>query len=283
MALKLSIFTTITNPIDRGDNYIDASNCYEELADEVVVVDGTYRDTNTRHQFKAELQGEDHNKVVLSEWPQEFSWEFIGQQFQRGYEACTGDWVIHADLDFIFHEQDFDNLREACANNNHMPAISFYKYQFILPDRYNLKSRLVIAVNKGRFGNRIRFDSGGDLAQPSLDGKYISPDDAMESKIPFYNYEKMTKTKDQIKNDVGRMERAYSRHFGKTQYGSDGTDDDAYKKWIEAQLGKFNKPQEHIKLEDHPKFVRDTIKNLIANQFGHSGFNKLGINNYVKN
>ena len=75
-------------------------------------------------------------------WPQEFSWEFIGQQFQRGYEACSGDWVIHTDLDFIFHQKDFEAIRKACENNPESPALSFYKYQFIQPDKYNLKEQI---------------------------------------------------------------------------------------------------------------------------------------------
>lgn len=256
--MKLSIFTTITRPEVRGDNWEDAENCYDNLADELIIIDG-------------------HGT-----WPMEFDWPVIGEHFQRGYEACTGDWVIHADLDFIFHEDDFQAIREVCVNNNDAPALSFWKYQFIQPDRYNLKSRLVIAVNKGKYGDRIKFDSGGDLAQPSLDGKYIKPDDVPEARIPFYNYEKMTKTKAQIMDDVGRMERAYKRHFKRTQYGSDGTDEDAYWLWLRAQIGKYNKPQERIKLEEHPKFIQETVKNLTENMWGYSGFGNLPRNNYVK-
>lgn len=280
--MKLSIFTTITEPETRGDIWREATNCYEQLADEVIVVDGYkqrapgdydvvfFEPTNVKHIFNA--------------WPKEFNWPFIGEQFQKGYEACTGDVVIHADLDFIFHEKDFVAIRKAAQRmlNEKQPAVSFFKYQFVLPDRYNLKSRLVIMVNKRDFGKRIRFDSGGDLCQPSLDGINISPDSVPECGIPFYNYEKLTKTKAQVMDDVGRMERAYKRHFGKTQYGSDGTDEDAYRLWIDAQKGKFNKPQEQIKLEQHPKYLQETIKNLKPEQFGYNAHGNLERNNYVK-
>ncbi len=257
----LSIFTTITRPEVRGDNWEDAEACYDELADELIIMDG-------------------HGT-----WPQEFSWPVIGEHFQRGYEACTSDVVIHADVDFIFHEKDLDDIRKAAQQmlDNNLPAMSFYKYQFVLPDRYNLKSRLVVMINKRDYGNRIKFDSSGDLCQPSLDGRYINPDSVPESKIGFYNYEKLTKTKEQIMDDVGRMERAYKRHFGHTQYGSDGTDKDAYKYWIKAQIGKMDKPQQHIKLSDHPKYVQETIKNLKPDQFGFNGLGKLEGNDYVTN
>lgn len=255
--MRLSIFTTVTRPDVRGDNYDDAIKCYDDLADELVIIDG-------------------HGT-----WPYEFSWEIIGEHFQRGYEACTGDWVIHADLDFIFHERDFSTIRQAMEDNLDAPALSFWKYQFILPDRYNLKSRLVLAINRKKYGDRIRFDSGGDLCQPSLDGKQIKTDEVPEARIPFYNYEKLTKTKEQIIDDIGRMERAYHRRFDHWLYSKDGSEKSAYQGWLRMAHGRFNKPQQHIKLEDHPKYVQETIKNLTSDQWGYSGFGNLGENDYV--
>lgn len=270
--MKLSVFTTVTRPKPRGDNVDDALRCYHELADEVVIVNGLH---NATPVFR------DEKKVIVSPWPKEFSWPLIGHQFQRGYEESNGDWVIHADLDFLFHEEDFEAIRQACIDNNDQPAFSMLKRQFILPDRFNLKSRLVVAVNKGKFGDRIRFDSGGDLCQPSLDGKYIEPGTVPDLSIPIWNYEKLLKTKRQIAEDQGRMERAYSRHFLKYQMGSDGTNEGAFAKWLAAQIGKFNKPQEKIPLSDHPKYVQETIKNLKPEQWGYSGFGELGVNSYV--
>lgn len=253
MAIKLSVFTTATRPKERGDTYDESLACYSQLVDEVYVV------------------GRD--------WPQEFEWPYIGQQFQGGYEICTGDWVIHADLDFIFHEKDFAAIRKACEDNPAAPGLTFYKHQFMLPDRFNLKSRLVLAVNKGVYGDRIKFDSGGDLCQPSLDGKEIKPEYVPEARVPFYNYEKLTKTEAQIRDDVERMDRAYHRHFGKWLYSDNG--DGAYEGWLKMAYGRFNKPSEHIKLEDHPKFIQETIKNLNEDQFGYSMFG-LEVNDYAK-
>jgi hypothetical protein len=274
MSLKLSVFTTVTDPDKRGDNWKDAFACYRELADEVIVINGS-----AKNAFMPSIQYH-HFRYYNYAWPQEFNWPTIGKHFQRGYERSTGDWVIHADLDFIFHEQDFATLRKALELNNDAPAISLWKYQFILPDRYNLKSRLVIAVNKGVYGDRIRFDSGGDLCQPSLDGVELIPDHVPEARVAFYNYEKMTKNREQITNDVGRMARAWDRHFKDKKLGYD--DDGAYREWFNMVSGRFQKPQEHIKLEAHPKYVQDTISKLRPEQWGYSGFEQLGINNYVK-
>lgn len=272
--MKLSIYTTVTNPGLRGDNWEDAFECYSELADELVVVDGSDDKGLTPFDEKA--------KYIFEVWPKEFNWKFFGEQFQRGYEACTGDWVLRADLDYIFHEDDFQKIREAIENNANAVGLCLYKYQFILPDRYNLKSRLVTLVNKGRYGDRIRFDGGGDLCQATFDGKVIKPDDVPIADVPIYNYEKLLKTKKQIADDVSRMERAWHRYFGEYQYGSDGTPETAYSKWVEAQVGKFHKPQKHIKLKEHPKFIQETIKNLKPINWGYSGHGILGVNDYVK-
>lgn len=157
-----------------------------------------------------------------------------------------------------------------------MPALSFYKYQFILPDRYNLKSRLVVAVNKGKYGDRIRFDSGGDLCQPSLDGRYIDPQSVPEAKIGFYNYEKLLKTESQIKDDVSRMARAWQHHFGEYKLG--GPDDEsAYREWLTMVKGRFSKPQTACPFDEHPKYVKETIKNLKPENWGYNGFGELGV------
>lgn len=269
--MTLSIFTTATNPGQRGDTYHQSLACYRDLADEVVVVNGGQQITTSTNV-----------RMVNRKWPIEFNWRFIGQQFQRGYEACVGDWVIHADLDFFFHEKDFDRIRQACEQYSDAPALTFIKYQFIIPDRYNIKSRLVLAVNKGKFGDRIRFDSGGDLCQPSLDGEYITPDQVPQTQIPFYNYEKLLKTKEQVKDDMGRMERAHYTHFGEYMFdGGDGSDEQAYKGWLQMVTGRFTKPQKYIDLYEHPKYIQETLKQLKPEQWGYSGFDLLGRNSYV--
>ena len=55
--MKLSIFTSTTNPEKRMDPYQEALSCYEEFADEVVTV------------------GRD--------WPEEFEFDHIGKTFQE--------------------------------------------------------------------------------------------------------------------------------------------------------------------------------------------------------
>lgn len=243
--VSIGAFITITNPIVRGDMFDECYEMARECFDQVHIVDGE------------------------ETWPREFSWEIIGKHFQKGYDNLDTDWVFHLDCDFFFHENDFEALRNVCRLENEQAALSFYKKQFILPHRYSIKSRLVLGVNKRKFGDRIKFNSGGDLAQPSLDGNYISPTDAHYTKIPFYNYEKMAKTEFQIRDDVERMARAWTRYFGDTKLG---TTESAYDKWYEMVRGRYNKPHNDVSLDSHPKFVKETILNLTPDHFGYNGF-----------
>jgi len=253
--MTIGSFITVTDPYDRGDTYDQCLDSAEGFSDVVTVING--KET----------------------WPKEFSWEIIGQHFQKGYEDTDADWVIHLDTDFIFHERDYGRVRQALKDYPNSPAVSFYKWQFILPDRYNLKSRLVLAVNKAKFGDRIKFNGSGDLCQPTLDGKDMDLNEIPQAGVPFFNYEKLIKTEAQVRDDVERMDRAYHRHFGRWLYSQDG--EGAYEGWMHMAVGRFGKPQKEIALHDHPKVMQDAIKNLRHDQFGHSGFGYLPKNNYV--
>lgn len=241
---------------------------YLDLADEVVVVNGANKEvdiTNLCGAYGAWSGLPSGLKFIYYKWAEEFKFDFIGQQFQRGYEACTGDWVIRADIDYVFHEKDMDNIRQTLENLGDAPAASLLKWQFLLPDRYNLKSRAVVAVNKAMYGSRIKFDSGGDLCQPSLDGKQIIEPPCIT--VPIYNYEHLLKTEEVLKNDIGRMERAYRRTFNKPLYGEDW-----WAGWLQMVRGRLNKHGEPIELSKHPKYIQKTIKNLKPGQFGYDNF-----------
>lgn len=260
--MKLSIFTTLTSPTERGDCWRPALECYSELADELVVVNGGLSALPTGIEFKE----------VESIWPKEFDWKFIGEQFQKGYDACTGDWVIHMDIDWLFHEKDFENIKNTLFNSA-SPGISFLKWQFIQPQSYNVKSRLIVALNKNKFDG-IKFNSGGDLCQPSLNGEEMSTLFVPQSRIPLYNYECILKTKKQLLDDKGRMARAWQKEFGEYKLG--GPDDQtAYDKWLEMVVGRYRKPQATLRLEKHPKYIQDTIKSLKQGMWGFDAFGAL--------
>ena len=118
-AMKISVFTSTTDPDSRNDPYKEALACYQDIADEIIVV------------------GEN--------WPYEFSFDLIGKVFQEGFEKSSGDWVIRMDLDYFFHENDLSKIRKFLATNSDQPAVAFPQYQFFTYDRYHVKTKICIA------------------------------------------------------------------------------------------------------------------------------------------
>ena len=184
---SLSIFTTMTNPDDRNDPWKEALNCYEELADEVI--------------------------VVGKNWPYEFSWDEIGKTFQEGLDKSSSDWVIRMDIDYFFHEKDFDKIRNALEKFKNYPALAFPQYQFFTPDRYQIKTRICIAFNIRLFP-QIKLNGGGDLTLATINNELINPKLVPNIKAPIYQYDSLFRTKEIIAADRGRFARAWGKYFG---------------------------------------------------------------------
>jgi hypothetical protein len=124
------------------------------------------------------------------------------------------------------------------------------------------------------YGDRIRFDGGGDLCQPTLDGEYIDPLNIPQVRIPIWNYECILKTKEQVKEDKGRFARAWQRTYG--AYKLSGPDEEsAYEKWLDMIKGRYTKHTKKLKLSDHPKVMQETIQGLKPKNFGYNGFGEL--------
>ena len=166
--MKISIFTSYTDPETRMDPWKEALDCYKDFADEVV--------------------------VVGQNWKQEFSFDYIGKVFQEGFNKSKGDWVIKMDIDTIFHENDFYNLKKILYNYQDYPAISLRKYQIFSPERYHLKSRMTFILNKKKYPN-IKLNGGGDMCDPTLNGLLLDSKNVPVINIPFWNYDSSFKTK----------------------------------------------------------------------------------------
>ena len=147
MSNNLSIFTTMTNPEERGDPWKEALDCYNSLADEVVVV------------------GE--------EWPYEFKFDHIGKTFQQGFEESSGDWVIKMDIDTVFHENDFDKLRSYLYKYKDVPGLCLTKKQIFTPERFHTKARMCFVLNKKKFPNLL-LNSSAVTRSPASKSSPIS-------------------------------------------------------------------------------------------------------------
>lgn len=256
----ISIFTTYTNPEQRNDPYLEALECYEEFADEVIIT------------------GKD--------WPYEFSWEKIGETFQDGFNKVNGDWAIRMDIDYFFHEKDFKKIKKKLNKYKEYPAVSFPQYQFFTPRKYHLKTRLCIALNKKKFPD-IKLNGGGDLCLATLNNKLISPSDVPSLNIPIYQYDSMFRTKNIISEDRARFARAWFRYFN--DYGSRGgaTPKEAFEAWLVDIEKKLPFHTNKMNFNNHPKYIKKRIESLTSSQFGFNCFgleaeSKFNTINYLK-
>tara|TARA_X000001036_G_scaffold383322_1_gene376574 strand:- start:256 stop:1050 length:795 start_codon:yes stop_codon:yes gene_type:complete len=259
----------MTNPEERNDPWKEALECYEDFADEVVVVGQT--------------------------WPKEFSFEYIGSVFQDGFNKSNGDWVILMDVDTFFHERDKEKINNVLKKYEDYPSVAFPKFQFFHPERYNLKSKMCIALNKKNFPN-IKFTGGPDLCQPTVEGQLIKPDFAPYEKIVIWNYEAMFRTKDIIKKDRSRFARAWFNSF--SNYGDRGgpTQEEAFEAWFKMIEDRYSYHYLKMKIDNHPKYIKNRLRNIPDDQFGSNLFGLISKNekfnlakfnqtykNYIKN
>ena len=250
--MKISIHTSMTDPEERMDPWKESLSCYKDFADEVVIT------------------GED--------WPEEFLWEHIGNVFHEGFEKSTGDWAIRMDLDYLFHENDFEYIKNFLKSNSDYPAIAFPRYQFFSPDKYQIIALVCIAVNKKKFPE-IKLNGGGDLCMPTLNNKLIEPRNMPISKAPIWNYEMMFKTKDIIAHERTRFAKAWYKQFG--NWGVFGGPDKeiAFDAWIKLIEERYRKHIHYLDFDKHPKYIKDKLVTLQENQFG---FDCFGLKNKIK-
>jgi len=243
--MNLSIFTSMTNPEERMDPWREAMSCYEDLADEVIIT------------------GKD--------WPENFKWDHIGKVFHEGFEKSTGDWGIRMDIDYLFHENDFDYIRDFLEKNSESPAVAFPRFQFFNPYRYQIIALVCVAVNKKKFPH-IKLNGGGDLCLPTLNGNLIKPSEMPVSRAPIWNYEMMFKTREIISNERVRFGKAWYEQFGDWGIFGGDTKDEAFIAWLKLIESRYAKHIHKMPFENHPKYIKDKLKNISPNQFGYDCF-----------
>ena len=253
--MKISIFTTYTEPELRNDPWKEALNCYEDFADEVVTT------------------GKD--------WPYEFKWDLIGKTFQEGFEKSSGDWAIRMDIDYFFHENSIKKLRKLLKKYENYPGVVFPQYQFFTADRFQLKTRLCIALNKKKFP-KIKLNGGGDLCLATLNDDILPVNKLPNLSIPIFQYDSMFRTKEIISKDRARFARAWNSHFNNYINRGGPTEKEAYGEWFKQVSNKYQLHTNKINLDQHPIYIKNKLKNLSKDSFGYSAFGLKDSTSYKK-
>ena len=126
---------------------------------------------------------------------------------------------------------------------------------------------MVLAVNRARYGKKIRFDAGTDLCQPSYMGKTI--DSALKSNLCFYNYDYCFKTREVAGKELHRMARACNSFWADRNWGIE-SEESAIDVFVKQQIGRLSYPHIHLPVDKHPKYMSKLVESITPKHFGYN-------------
>lgn len=289
--MKISILTTLTKPKERQDKFEEALACYKDIADEVVIVDGS---NNSSYDGRVDDLGK--MKVVYLHWPEEWNWIELPRHLNEGLKQCSGDWIVKLDIDQFMKKEDFIKLREKLSQaEKTADCATVQKMSFIYGGKYYHKGESILA-----FRNKSGIVFGKDLKQQTdlcfpinqtgveviyqsdiVDGKEINRVALYELPIgyalkvhrtdaEFWNYDYYFKTQEFTRKEFWRFSRAFHRYYGEWRFGE--SEEKSFQVFLDMQKGRYKKAPHTATDETHPIYIRDAIKNLTPDCFGHSGW-----------
>jgi len=293
--MKISIFVALGNigntPDDWQYAWREAIESYLDFADEVVIVSGNNDTTNLFiNNFSGECMQKDKIKIVEMPWKYDFSWETIAQHFNKGLEACTGDWIMKMDIDYIIHERDMKTLRAKMLEGwkKNYPLMSFMKFTVLNKDKAYEKVHVPFIIRKEK-RDEIRFGiptddhksawgypilvKGFDKKRGLPTGTSIPDNYIMSTSTRIYNYDNTFRNKEKTGEHFLRFSLAGERAGFNRNWGS--TREEALNMFCSMMWSRIRKTQECYKpltLADHPKYIRERIKELTPDLFGHSSW-----------
>ena len=315
--MKVSAFTLTTNAIKFQYPFIESIKSWLPAVNELVVIDGGSTDGTVE---AIEAIGDPKIRIVSDEktkWGEEWEYSKMGENFQRGYEECTGDYVFKFDTDYILHEKAYAegydpkfNLWNACrkANEQNAMIIGFVRRNLALVDRYFIKKQKSLGVNR----NVVKKHSanivyGLDMERWKWGYEPISLErekhglkfgrlvnalgNTHQSGIEVWNYGFCFCDKPTVKwirqrhvwAEVKQQVKNYD-HFKSRPV----IQPEELKKrpsygldvQVKDALGYLNnRGQLDVKLEDHPKIMQEKIKNLTPDK---QGYNMWGLHDKAK-
>lgn len=267
--MRISGFITLSDPDKRNDPYRECINSALDLVDELIIVDGGITD-----KWRENIPNSSKLKIVKRRWPEEFTWDFISEQFNYGLRHCFGDWAIRIDCDYIFHEDHIDLIRRGLEELSDTPAVNFLKLQVSLIDRYLIKARCPIAMNIKKCPD-IRFtkDGGAHIAVGDKELDRDSLPVGAPGETGFFNYDWTFKTKKIVKHDAYRFAQSRLKFYGKDEpsWGHESPQK-AFEFIRKMLIGKLKKGGKKIPLEDHPKYIQNRIKKMTKDEFGYNAW-----------
>jgi len=278
---KIGIHVTITNPDKQGYAWKEAFSNYLGLADQVVCVDGG-SDKETLAWLRARGV-----KIVDLEWPQDkWHWSELPKHNQAGFEALDTDWCIRMDIDYLIHENDWEDLR-FCLNKigrENWLAASLMKKVILNRHSYYKKCDLPIIINKSRAGSSMAYgydpDEDSDWCFPVMKkkqdkngvwtGKTIDPRLVYRTGINCWDYDYFFRNEELAKERFWKFSQGWHTATGKWSWGKDP--EDALNVFKRQGLGRLSKQTYDLSLDGHPEAIRERIKKMSSKEWGHSNW-----------
>lgn len=295
MKPKISIFTTLGNVGNAPDYWQyawrEAIQSYLDFADEVVIVSGMDGKQDVEEMLGLILDTNDVEekkiKFVNLPWPYDFSWPDIAKHFNAGLEACTGDWVMKMDIDYVIHENDMEDLRHQLGiyiHENWM-ACSFVKFTVLAKDKAYQKVHIPFILNRYSAPKSIKFGIATDadtawgypIMATDIDsktglpvGRQLPPGVVRPTGINIWNYDNTFRDIERTKEHFLRFSKARAEAGFGWDWGKD--ENEALKvfcRMMRSRLSKLTKP---LSPTAHPKYMRERIANMTPEQFGYNAW-----------
>lgn len=296
--MKVSAFTICHNSIRNQYPVIESIKSVVDKVDELIVVDGHSTDgtveaiKNLKNDKIKIIQDKD------TKWEDDWIYWRMGKNWARGFDECTGDWIIKFDTDYIFEDgyflrQEFELLDSL---NDDVYVLFVSRRNFQITNSYFYKNKKTLAVNKGLCKqNNIDVRWGYDLKNWGLCDEAIvyekTENNLLQGKLlsflnrreklticDVFNYGYCFRDEEIGKELMFRNMRAFYKQQGRSFKNKDECWVD-YKRSCETYF-KINK-SEYLSIDEHPIYVRDRIKNLTPDKQGYNFWGKSKNNYYA--
>ncbi len=259
--MTIGAYILVQNPISNGYPFLEVINNCLDFCDEILIVDGGTTDGSFD-----KLPKDDRIKIKQRLWPDNSSWDFLTQQYDFGLQNLTTDWRLKMDSDYLFHENDLNDVRNYLIGST-AKIVNFEKDCFNLIDRYRAKTKVGIAVNKRMYPG-IHWNTD-DKYQ---DGDHvIEEDEWITSGIKLYVYDTCFKTRENIGKVMHKWAIAVQGKYG-MDWGYKSEEDALNFMVNTARTRVDGYNQNIIPLEAHPKYIQEKIKNMTDDMLGYSLF-----------
>lgn len=131
--MKISFFTTATEPFKYKYPIIESIKSIIPLADEIIIIYG-------RQEYESEKQLLELSPIIkiinTNKWNEEWKYDTMTEHLNIGLDNCTGDICIKFDIDFIFsptNKEKFTNQFKNTINQHHvyyLPRINFMNKKY---------------------------------------------------------------------------------------------------------------------------------------------------------